>query len=58
MDEWGVKIYIDGKWVSLTDLIEKAAKFDAVKSWWSVFNQNIDSPGAKERLAEVLGVEG
>lgn len=57
MDGLGIKFFINDRWVELDELIEKADKFDAIKSWWSVFNQTIDSPGAKERLAEVLEVE-
>ena len=58
MDGHGTKFFINDRWVELDELIEKADKFDAIRSWWLVFNQTIDSPGAKERLAEVLEVEG
>ena len=57
METWGTKFYINGQWLSLAELVEKAAKLDAIKSWWYVFNTTIKSFDAKERLAGVLEIE-
>lgn len=57
MGGWGVKLFVDGEWVDVNDLIEKAAKVDAIKSWWEVFSDDLDESDGKERLAEVLGVK-
>ena len=73
-EQWGIKFYIDGKWIDFVDIMSKAEKWDrvaeaqtyydtiekvkAIESWWDVFNQTIDSPCAKDRLAVVLGFDG
>ena len=58
MESWGgIKLCIDGRWVSVHDLIKKAAKIDAIRSWWDVFSDDLDESFGKERLAEVLEIK-
>lgn len=43
--------------ILVKDLLIAYEKLEAVKGWWDIFNQCIDSEGAKEKLWKILKAE-